>query len=142
MECLVNTFTIYSCSSEAGDRILDTKVSIDLDDFQVYTITEPATLVFNLKDFRKVLNFADSMATNLTAKFDGPGSALIWECQPSNTLEVEFVLATVPDPEWLPSSTIHQDLPDIVHDDEHEEMYQSPIRKKSKGISIFQEMKD
>lgn len=105
-ECKSDSFKMVSCSTDVKHsndcRTLKTEQQFDLDDFQTYLISEECELIFNLRDMRKILAFADSVGAVLTVKFNGPGSALIFECCAFDNVCIDFVVATVLDPTWKP----------------------------------------
>ena len=105
---------MVSCSTDVKNsnecRTLKTEQQFDLDDFQTYLISEECELIFNLRDMRKILAFADSVGAVLTVKFNGPGSALIFECYVFDYVCIDFVVATVLDPTWKPKGTLSQNL--------------------------------
>ena len=101
---LVYTYTEIGDTSNMENRLLTTKITVDLEDFLNYECLQAMVLVLNLKDFRKILLFADSIGADLTLKAKGPGSALIIEYQPFENVAIDFVLATLFDPEWVPKN--------------------------------------
>ncbi|KAL2919886.1 hypothetical protein HK105_200803 [Polyrhizophydium stewartii] len=89
-------------------RSLETEVTIDLEDFEQYSVFGDADLTFELKDFKAVLAFAEAVDLHVTALFDQAGggqemtaslslnssSPLLFSCAPSPThFQADFVLA-------------------------------------------------
>jgi Rad9 len=74
LNCAQDSFSVQTWSENGEHRTMDTLVSIDLQDFIEYVISDPCNLTVNYKDFKRVLTFANG-GTNveMSILFDGPG---------------------------------------------------------------------
>ncbi len=136
----MSTFSESNEISNIDNRLLKTKITVDLEDFSHYECLQEVILIFNLKDFRKILLFADGIGTDLTLKVKGPGSALIIEYQPFENVSIDFVLATLFDPDWIPKNQLSQDKIGQMSNDE-EIISSSPKRNDLSKKSLFSKMK-
>ncbi|KAJ3302399.1 cell cycle checkpoint control protein rad9a [Kappamyces sp. JEL0829] len=95
----VDRFEMASCAPDqglgVGERSLKTQVGLDLGDFREWSVREPVEVVFSLRDFKKVLSWADTMDLEVHISMDGPGSPLVVECDMEDDgVKVVSVLAT------------------------------------------------
>ncbi|XP_006171362.1 cell cycle checkpoint control protein RAD9A isoform X5 [Tupaia chinensis] len=112
-------------------KAMMTEMSLGEEDFQQLQAQEGVAITFCLKEFRGLLNFAESANLSLSIHFDAPGRPAIFSIEDS-LLEGHFVLATLsetdphsqdlrspesrqPVPQLQAHSTPHPD--DFVSDD-------------------------
>ncbi|KAJ3114348.1 cell cycle checkpoint control protein rad9a [Phlyctochytrium bullatum] len=93
-------FTTAGPPQFAGEteRQLETEISVDKDEFEVYSILNPCTLTFNFRDFKSAAAFAEISGLNLTILFLAPGRRpVILTVEYEDLIIADFVLATLAD---------------------------------------------
>lgn len=119
----LNSLLVLSSGTEVEGRSLETKVEVDLGDFIGYSVQEEYDICFNLRDLRKALEFAASIAAekDVIVTNAGPGTSLIIKFHPLEHIDIEFVLATSADLNWVPKTTLrNQNENDTFQDTQSE----------------------
>ncbi|KAK9720777.1 hypothetical protein K7432_003933 [Basidiobolus ranarum] len=78
-------------------RGLQTEIISESDEFDLYEVTGDAEMTFNLKEFKAIVSFAESMSTSVIAHFESGGKPLLLSAQLADAVFGEFVLATLTD---------------------------------------------
>ncbi|KAL0085833.1 Rad9/Ddc1 [Phycomyces blakesleeanus] len=78
------------------ERPTETRVDLELDNFIDYNIPDDIRIVFQIKEFRAVVNFAVELHLPLRARFDGPGSSLVLSVEREGVIIAEFGITTFP----------------------------------------------
>jgi hypothetical protein len=79
----------------AGKKILHTQIDLQKSDFGQYKINPNNEITFSLKMLKCILDFCEHAGQPVTIFFDQSGQPLILSLNYFNTVEIEFVLATL-----------------------------------------------
>ncbi|KAI8818965.1 Rad9-domain-containing protein [Fimicolochytrium jonesii] len=78
-----------------ANRTLQTELQIDIEDFDKYEVANDTSVIFDLKNFKAILTFADAMGQPVSAFFDQAGSPVIFTVTQAPDLYVfDLVIAT------------------------------------------------
>ncbi|KAJ3165800.1 cell cycle checkpoint control protein rad9a [Irineochytrium annulatum] len=91
----LRSFTEDTVGVDSLKRGLQTEITVDPEEFDVFEINQPTEITFNLKDLKTALSFADVMSQPLTAYFSTPGKPLVLEVAQPDQYCADFVIATV-----------------------------------------------
>ncbi|ORY05753.1 Rad9-domain-containing protein [Basidiobolus meristosporus CBS 931.73] len=96
------TEEIQQIADETGKREefrrgLQTEIISESDEFDLYEIHGDAEMTFNLKEFKAIVSFAETMSTSVIAHFENGGKPLLLSVQLADAVFGEFVLATLTD---------------------------------------------
>ena len=107
----LDSLLVLSSGTEVEGRSLETKVEVDMGDFIGYSVQEEYDICINLRDLRKALEFAASIVAenDVNVTNAGPGASLIIKFHPSEHIDIEFVLATSTDLNWVPKTTLRNE---------------------------------
>ena len=75
-------------------RVLRTKLRIPAEDFDAYEVGHPAKLVFALKEFKAMLQFADALKCTIQARFDDGGTPLVFSLTVADVLQARLTVST------------------------------------------------
>nr|XP_020022710.1 cell cycle checkpoint control protein RAD9A isoform X2 [Castor canadensis] len=110
---------LRSYQEEESDNTIKamvTEMSIGEQDFQQLQAPEGVAITFCLKEFRGLLNFAESANLPLTVYFDAPGRPAIFTIK-DTLLDGHFVLATLselePHSQYQGSPELHRPVPQL-----------------------------
>ncbi|KAI9360053.1 Rad9-domain-containing protein [Zopfochytrium polystomum] len=81
-------------SPDAEKRSLQTELTLDPEDFDLFHVADVTDVTFSMKDFKSVLNLAEALAQPIAAYFNGPGQPLTLSISQMNIFTADFVLAT------------------------------------------------
>ncbi|KAI8364005.1 Rad9/Ddc1, partial [Choanephora cucurbitarum] len=80
-----------------GDRPVKSTFMIQKVDFKTYHLDQPVKLVMNLKEFKTMVDYMDTMETTVTLEFTEPGRPLLFRHRYQSTMIVLVALMTQPE---------------------------------------------
>ncbi|KAH9271929.1 hypothetical protein BASA83_005767 [Batrachochytrium salamandrivorans] len=100
-------------------RSLETEITVDIAEFDLYQVFGEADLTFELKDFKAALSFAESVELPIVAHFDQNQGPIAFSCVPyPSHFSADFVVAatlnanvrggTQPEAPQIPKATMMQ----------------------------------
>ncbi|KAJ3085464.1 hypothetical protein HK102_014150 [Quaeritorhiza haematococci] len=93
------------CKYDEVRRSLQTELTIDPQDFDVYDIKESVCLTFNLRELKAILALGDAMSSAVSCYFGAAGSPITFSVNQPDCFSTDMVLATLhddPDSENIP----------------------------------------
>ncbi|KAI8391379.1 Rad9-domain-containing protein, partial [Radiomyces spectabilis] len=99
LECTANATKVKSYWAESSSALSDerpmhSEFSIQSTDFMEYRIPSPVSIIFNMKEFKTVLSYAEDIHCQLSASFDGPGRAVIFSAKQADNMLADFAVMT------------------------------------------------
>jgi hypothetical protein len=89
-----------SCTKENFERSLDTLVTVDLDDFELFSIHNPTSITINSKELKvnlfnkKVLNYGEQLNVSVQISFSEPGLPFVLRYIVNTNVIADFVLSS------------------------------------------------
>ncbi|EIE90530.1 hypothetical protein RO3G_15241 [Rhizopus delemar RA 99-880] len=93
---IIKSFWDYNTSSHI-DKPVQTTFKMKVTDCIEYSVTQHIKLVFNLKEFKAIIDYMESMEAPVHAHFEEPGKTILFTYEQNNEIIAEFALMTHPD---------------------------------------------
>jgi hypothetical protein len=95
-----DTFRMNNFTEECADekKLVHTELSMHPGEFEAYSIGQPASLTFCLKELKSLIGFAEPLGLPLTASFTAGGEPLVLGCTTGAGVSCVYVLATLAEP--------------------------------------------
>ncbi|KAJ3171387.1 Cell cycle checkpoint control protein rad9b [Geranomyces variabilis] len=80
---------------QMGSRSLQTELTVDVEDFDAFTVAAPTEVTFDLRNLKAILSFADAMGQPVSAFFDQAGRPVVLTVtQTPDLYALDLVVAT------------------------------------------------
>ncbi|CAO3661008.1 unnamed protein product [Rhizopus stolonifer] len=93
---IIKTFWDYN-SIHTVEKPVQSSFKIKVSECMEYAVTEPVKLIFNLREFKVILDYMAMMEAPLEAHFDEPGRPILLNYRQNNEVIAEFALNTQTD---------------------------------------------
>ncbi|KAI9266049.1 Rad9-domain-containing protein [Sporodiniella umbellata] len=90
---IIKTFWDYN-NGYQGDKPVQSSFKMLVSQCIEYDVTAPVKLIFNLREFKVILDYMSSMEVPLEAHFEEPGRPILFDYRQNNEIIAEFALNT------------------------------------------------
>ncbi|RKP04520.1 Rad9-domain-containing protein [Thamnocephalis sphaerospora] len=85
----------YDLDPDDGRATLRTELSIDMTEFERYSIAAETELTFSLKEFKAIVSLAEALNMPLSAHFERGGSPALFSVSYSDVVVADFIVSTL-----------------------------------------------